>query len=94
MSGTDLSLHAVIHGLVQGVGYRMFTQREARRLSLHGWVRNLSDGSVEVVAEGSENRLIELLGRLRQGPAGGHVTGVDLEWGDAGGSFTGFSIRY
>lgn len=94
MSPSDRRLHAVVQGLVQGVGYRMFTQREARRLSLHGWVRNLADGSVEIVAEGAESRLLELLGRLREGPRGGHVTQVDVEWSEADGNFGGFSIRY
>jgi hypothetical protein len=46
-------LHAVVHGRVQGVGFRYFVMREARALGLSGWVRNQADGSVEVEAEGA-----------------------------------------
>lgn len=87
-------LKAVVQGRVQGVGYRMFAQREARRLALGGWVMNLPDGSVRVEAEGPEHRLIELLGRLREGPAGGWVAQVDIEWEDGEGNAGGFSIRH
>ena len=55
MSGTagrDQRLTAIVHGDVQGVGYRFFAQRQAARLGLRGYVRNLRDGTVEVVAEG------------------------------------------
>lgn len=94
MPATWRRFNAIVHGLVQGVGYRMFAQREGRRLQLDGWVRNLPDGSVEVAAEGPEPQLLVLLGRLRQGPSGAHVTGMDIEWGDAERAGGGFSIRY
>jgi len=54
-----------VSGTVQGVGFRYFTFRTARRLSLSGYVRNNSDGSVEVVAEGDRSNLLTLVEELR-----------------------------
>ena len=89
----ERQLHAVVRGYVQGVGYRLFALREAQRLSLTGWVRNRPDGAVEVTAEGSEERLRELLSRLQRGPAEAEVERVDVEWLPASGSLEGFEIR-
>lgn len=66
-----------VHGLVQGVGFRYFTQRCASKLGLAGYVRNLYDGSVEVYAIGSEEQLDELALYLKKGPSCSRVTGVD-----------------
>jgi acylphosphatase len=67
----------VVSGRVQGVGYRYFVLREAERLGVAGFTRNLSDGSVEVVAEAAEEVLGELETRLRRGPSFAAVDGVD-----------------
>jgi acylphosphatase len=69
----------VVFGRVQGVGYRYFVLREAEGLGVSGFARNRPDGSVEVVAEGPEETLAELEGRLREGPAFSTVTGVERE---------------
>ncbi|MDI6639363.1 MAG: acylphosphatase, partial [Methanocellales archaeon] len=61
-------VHAFVSGRVQGVFFRSFTRSEATSLGIHGWVRNLRDGRVEVLAEGEKSALDELLGRLREGP--------------------------
>ena len=66
-------LHVRVTGIVQGVGFRWFVRERARRLGLSGWVRNLSDGSVEVVASGDAHQLEFLMGELRRGPAGARV---------------------
>ena len=58
----------LIRGRVQGVGFRAWTQRRARELALHGWVRNVADGSVEVCAQGDERAVERLLELLRRGP--------------------------
>lgn len=76
-------MRALVHGQVQGVGYRAFARGEARRLALSGWVRNLPDGSVEVMAAGPGPDLVRLVDRLREGPPAGSVTRIDLDW-DAG----------
>ena len=65
-----------IEGQVQGVGFRWFVLREAERLGLHGWVRNATDGSVEVRAEGAAAAIQSFAQRLAQGPAAAHVTRV------------------
>lgn len=67
----------VVGGKVQGVGFRWFTRRAAQELGLAGRVRNLPDGRVEVEALGEPGRLDDLRGRLRQGPPGAHVTGLE-----------------
>ena len=87
-------LTARIDGRVQGVGFRAFTARHGQRLHLSGSVRNLPDGAVELVAEGSENRLRELLTQVRRGPSGAVVTGVESDWADATGDLKPFGIGY
>ena len=65
-----------VTGHVQGVGFRWWTQQHAQRLGLHGYVRNLSDGSVEVQASGSSDSLAQLHALLLRGPSGARVRGV------------------
>jgi len=67
----------LVSGRVQGVGYRYFVLREAERLGVAGFARNLSDGRVEVIAEGAEEVLAELESRLKSGPSFAAVAGVD-----------------
>jgi acylphosphatase len=73
-------LHAIIHGRVQGVFFRASARREAARLGVGGWVRNLADGSVETRAEGPEDRLRAYLDWLHRGPEGARVDRVEEEW--------------
>lgn len=65
--------HFLISGIVQGVGYRYFARDRARRLGLKGWVRNLSDGRVELIAQGAPQAIATLEIELRQGPARARV---------------------
>jgi acylphosphatase len=67
----------IVRGTVQGVGYRYFVQQSAQELGINGTVRNLSDGSVEVIAVGHEHHLSQLAGRLHTGPRGAEVRGVE-----------------
>jgi acylphosphatase len=67
----------VVRGRVQGVGYRWFVSREAERLGVRGFARNLVDGSVEVVAHGSDESLRSLEQALQKGPSYAHVSGVE-----------------
>jgi acylphosphatase len=76
-------LRAIVHGRVQGVGYRYATAGEGRALRLAGFARNLPDGSVEVVASGEESALLELLRYLHRGPTLARVTSVDVDWNDS-----------
>ena len=87
-------LHAVIHGDVQGVGFRYFLTRQAQACGLSGWVRNRSDGAVELVAEGERSDLDELLKAARQGPRHARVDNVDAKWSDAQGGLDRFDLTY
>ncbi|RLE99685.1 MAG: acylphosphatase [Thermoprotei archaeon] len=85
-------IHAYVKGIVQGVGFRYFVYRHAKTLDLTGYVRNLPDGRVEVVAEGSEESLRELVSLLWEGPVGSYVENVELEWSEAKNEFKDFKI--
>lgn len=69
--------HVLIHGRVQGVGYRAWTEDKASELGLQGWVRNRRDGAVEAVFAGPGDAVATMIEACRQGPYGSHVTGVD-----------------
>lgn len=83
----------VVQGAVQGVGFRWFVQRTAAELGLDGWVANRSDGSVELVAEGSVEAVEALLVAVREGPDGAWVRDVSVRREPLTGSPVGFSIR-
>jgi acylphosphatase len=90
--GTLERLHGVIHGDVQGVGFRWFLMREARRLGLRGWVRNRDDGTVEFVAEGSRVDLEKLKQAAERGPQTAQVERVEPRWSEATGGLDGFDL--
>jgi acylphosphatase len=73
-------VHLVVHGRVQHVYFRASTQHEAHRLGVVGWVKNLPDGSVEILAEGQEEALKKLVQWAHQGPRAARVDRVDVEW--------------
>ncbi len=87
-------LHAIVSGRVQGVFFRDHTRRWALSLGLTGWVRNLEDGRVEVLAEGEKDRLESLLSRLREGPPLARVEGLSVEWEEYRGEFFDFRISW
>lgn len=74
------TMHAVVTGRVQGVGFRFFVENRAAVLGLRGWVRNLRTGQVEVLATGEEGVLRTFLEDLREGPRLAKVTGVEVDW--------------
>ena len=86
--------HVIIHGRVQGVFFRVETQRAAGRCKVSGWVRNKPDGSVEAVFEGEKSRVDEILQWCHQGSPGARVDRVELEWEAYSGEFSGFEITY
>jgi acylphosphatase len=88
------SLQAVVDGLVQGVGFRYATIRQARVLGLKGYVRNLEDGRVEVVAEGEEGRLAQLAAWLAHGPPGAHVRSVESRYTPYRGAYREFTAGF
>ena len=86
-------MKARIRGQVQGVAFRFHARRQALGLGLFGWVRNLSDGSVELCAEGPRERLESLLDWCQQGPDFAQVDELEQEFVPAEGSFDDFRIK-
>jgi acylphosphatase len=83
----------VIAGRVQGVGFRFFAEGAALREGVHGWVRNLPDGRVEVRIEGDAEAVERVEAALRRGPPSSHVNEVTVEEQAPDGRAAGFSIR-
>jgi len=86
-------VHALVSGKVQGVGFRAFVQEHAQKLKLTGWTANLKDGRVELVAEGQAKAVTDLLEKVKQGPAGGHVDKVETTDEKPTGEFDKFLIK-
>ncbi len=86
--------HLVISGIVQGVFYRAFTRDVANRFGLKGWVKNLPNGSVEALFEGSKEDVEQAIRQCSMGPPGSRVDAVDVEWKDYQGDFRDFQVRY
>ncbi|MBR9978829.1 MAG: acylphosphatase [Bacteroidetes bacterium] len=87
------TLHVVISGLVQGVGFRYFTMRNARTLGIRGWVRNLPSGEVEVLAQGNDAVLEDFVRELRNGPGAAHVRSLRREWIEEDEMYDSFDMR-
>ncbi|MDZ7582207.1 MAG: acylphosphatase [Deltaproteobacteria bacterium] len=82
----------IISGIVQGVFFRVETQRAAQRYGVNGWVRNKSDGTVEAVIEGERHKVDGMLNWCRKGPPRAVVSQVDVEWGDYTGAMADFRV--
>jgi acylphosphatase len=93
MSSDVTTLHLIISGRVQGVGYRAWAQRSARKLGLSGWVRNLTDGSVEAVVRGPVEVVNQFVGACQAGPTLARVTAVDTVVIEKTEVLTGFEQR-
>jgi len=83
--------HLTIRGRVQGVGFRMYLQREAQMHGVTGWVRNRSGGSVEAVLQGPPDAVQAVIDWAHHGPRKARVT--DVQVSDAGGAYSGFEQR-
>ena len=90
----ERAFKVLITGRVQGVGYRYFARREAVKSGIHGYVKNLPDGRVEVLAEGEETILLSFINTLRSGPGYGYVTDLDIIPVTFENSFSSFDIEY
>jgi acylphosphatase len=87
-------LHVYVSGRVQGVFFRASTREAATRFGLKGWVRNLRDGRVEAIFEGTEDDANRMLAWCQHGPSGAIVNRVEEAWEEATGEFSGFEVRY
>ncbi len=84
---------AVVSGMVQGVGFRYTTRRAAGGHEVTGYVRNLPDGTVEIVAEGTRNETKAFLDDVRR-EMSSYIDSLDVVWTDATGEYSGFFVRY
>ncbi len=85
--------HLLIDGRVQGVYYRESARQTATALGITGWARNLPDGRVEAVAEGPREAVERFVAWCHEGPPAARVTGVDVQWSEFTGDFTGWTTR-
>ena len=86
--------HLIVAGRVQGVCFRMETQKAASTFGVTGWVRNKRDGTVEARVEGSKTDVVSLINWCKTGPPVSRVENVDVTWRDYQGRFHDFSVRY
>lgn len=90
----NVRVRAYVSGRVQGVFFRSSVADLATQLGVTGWVRNLSDGRVEVLFEGERGAVEKVVEYCRRGPPGAHVRDLDLNWEDWHGEFARFEILY
>lgn len=87
-------VHIYYSGVVQGVGFRFTVEDIARQSDITGWVKNLPDGKVEVLAEGEERLLIRFLDKIKNGPLKHYIRNIETAYSEATGEFKGFGIRF
>lgn len=85
-------IHIFVSGIVQGVFFRYSTSIKAKQLGLTGWVRNLRDGRVEMVCEGKDDAIKEMIAWSKKGPPGAFVEKIDVQYEEYQGEFTDFQI--
>lgn len=90
MSGVR-TVHVCVRGRVQGVGYRAWAEATAKAMGLTGWVRNRRDSSVELVLQGSPERVDEMLRKCQHGPSAARVTDVEM-LGEGSGAHQTFEV--
>ncbi len=86
------SIKIIVHGIVQGVGFRMFILNEARRIGVKGYVKNNMDGTVEIVAQGTSEQVEMLIDAAKRGPLHSRVDRIDIEDFDVMKDFNDFKI--
>ena len=90
----EVRAEIVVNGLVQGVGYRYFVQREANKLGLKGFVINLFTGEVLTVVEGEKAIVEEMIKKIRVGPSHASVKSCRVDWQEPKNEFTDFEVRF
>ncbi|MDZ7401429.1 MAG: acylphosphatase [candidate division KSB1 bacterium] len=90
----DVGAHIIVTGLVQGVGFRWFVEREAKKLGLTGYVKNLYTGEVEVIVEGDRGMIEELIDVLRVGNRASRVVDVRVTWRKFENKYHDFRIAF
>ena len=90
----EVRAEIVVNGLVQGVGFRYFVMREARRLNLNGYVKNLYTGEALTVVEGEKASVEEMINKLRVGPIHASVRNCKVDWQEPKNEFTDFEVAF
>jgi acylphosphatase len=93
VENTDICLHVLFHGIVQGVSFRAYAKRFADGEGVRGWIRNLSDGSVEAVFQGRREAVYAVLDMCRKGNPYARVTGIEASETPCQELFSCFTIR-
>ena len=86
-------VHIIVQGMVQGVGFRYFVHREATKLNLSGYARNLYNGDVEIEAEGDRSLIEEFIKIVKVGPSTAFVKDLKIEWQETQNRHDGFRVR-
>lgn len=89
-----IGMHVYVSGQVQGVAFRYTAIRQARSLGVTGWVKNLHDGRVELLLEGNDDAVRQMVTWCHQGPRAAHVTQVEEEQLPYSGRYQSFDIRF
>ncbi|MFW5913605.1 MAG: acylphosphatase [Bacillota bacterium] len=87
------AVRLMLYGIVQGVGMRFYVSNTAKRVGVSGFVRNLPDGSVEIVAEGTPHEVDAFIDKVKNAPRG-RITDTKLEDVPVKGSYNGFQVRF
>lgn len=87
-------VHIIVSGRVQGVFFRDFTRQQASGFGLTGWVKNMLEGKVEIVAEGDKDKLLQLIEAVKVGPSSAKVKDCQIKWLEFSGEFRDFEIIY
>ena len=90
----EVRAEIVVKGLVQGVGFRYFVMREAKKLDLNGYVKNLYTGEVLTVVEGEKAIVEEMVEKLRVGPIHASVKSCKVDWQEPKNEFTDFEVKF
>lgn len=90
----EVRAEIVVNGLVQGVGFRYFVMREAKKLDLNGFVKNLYTGEVLTVVEGEKEIVEEMINKLRVGPIHASVKNCKVDWQESKNEFTEFEVKF
>ena len=86
-------VHIIVHGSVQGVFFRANAKKIAESLGLNGYTKNMDDGTVEVVAQGPEEKIKELIEFCKKGPEMSNVKKIDFKFEKVSDKFDGFEVR-
>ena len=90
----EVRAEILVNGLVQGVGFRYFVMREAKKLELNGYVKNLYTGEVLTVVEGEKAIIEEMVKKLKVGPIHASVKSCKVDWQESKNEFTDFEVRF